>query len=414
LWNVRTQTKLVLMSHDWFIKLGHNKIYSLLLVSIWLFLFWFLVGIRLLVSIWLWLFLFDMRTNLFSLIAYCSLSILGTELLTTYKLILGTDLVTRRTLNTLSPMLSLDTTWFKVLGLSTEVNHFVITTELKYCKHFEINTYLSVLVLFTDTSLLLDLAQSIAFPLGTESNLLLGNTELAINNLDTLSIISLLLTKLDVLVFDTSLLLNDLSANLVTLLVTDSTVINISPSLVVLGSVLLPIFFTSTNMFELWTVDIQFVLLTSLLMEVLDSWNVNVLGTDMWLGIFSTQEVVVILLARIILSLCSTNFLPAMFHTILFSIMFGTDLFVTMSQTNILWLGILVALAEILVFETFAFSYKIPLATFLLGSCPLIVWTLSFNCLVVCTLGVAVLLMISITVYCLAFFCGKYHAGNAQ
>ena len=363
-------------------------------------------SIKLLLSISIWLlsvsvmllwlvsinFFLNLATMSLVLVTDSSFTILDTLLFTTNELILGANLVTWRTLDTLLPVSSLDTLWLGMNVLSTEVDWLVFTTES------------SLLVLVTDTDLLLSITELAWSPLGTETSLLLSNTELSLDKLDTLLNVSLLLGKSNQFTSNTLLGLDILVTNLVALLSTESTEVNISPSLVMLLGNLLPVLFTLTDLLIVGTVSIQLVLSTLLLVVISNFRNIDILGTDGRTIKFGTDKVIGIFIAGLVGSLVNTQLLPRGFDTILFFIVLGTDLLVTMTQTQTSGFGILVALAKFLVFQTDTLTNNLPITTFLLGTDPLVIRTLALHLLVMGTLLVAELLMIRITIN--SFFSG--------
>jgi len=145
-------------------------------------------------------------------------------------------------------VLSLDTLWLGMDMLSTEVDWLIFATEL------------SMLELVTDTNSLLSITELAWGPLGTETSLLLSNTEFSFNKLDALLSVTFLISESDQFTLDTLLGLDKLVTDLVALLSTESTEVNISPSLVMLGSNLLPVLFTLADLLVVSTVSIQLVL----------------------------------------------------------------------------------------------------------------------------------------------------------
>jgi len=162
-------------------------------------------------------------------------TIFDTFLMTTNELIFGTDVITWRVSDTFLPMFLLDTLGFSMMVLSTEVDWLVIGTEFTF------------LECCTNSNSLLGITEMIWNPFSTETSLLLSNTELSIDKLDTFLGITLLETEFDFFMFDTLLGLCVFGTNLVTLLLTESMIISISPSLVVFTSDLLPSLLTFTN-----------------------------------------------------------------------------------------------------------------------------------------------------------------------
>ena len=83
------------------------------------------------VNLWDWWIIgINLLTHLLILVTDTLLTMLSTDLLTTNKVKLGTNLNTRRSSYTMLLEFSLDTLWLQVLELSTEWNWLVRTTEL--------------------------------------------------------------------------------------------------------------------------------------------------------------------------------------------------------------------------------------------------------------------------------------------
>lgn len=216
----------------------------------------------------LWLVDINLGTNCLMLDTLGHQSMLDTLLSTTNELELLTNSNWLGLFNTLLPVLSLNTVWLGPVELSTEWNSLVACTES------------TELVFDTHSNFLLELTEVILNPFSTETSLLLSNTELSIDEFDALLNVSLLLTEFDWLMSDTNLLLNDSITNAVTLLHTESSVIDISPSLVVLLGNLSPLLLAFTNLSVRITLGSDSELSTSLLEEIGSLWNLNEFGTN--------------------------------------------------------------------------------------------------------------------------------------
>ena len=151
--------------------------------------------------------------------------------------------------------------------------------------------------LLANSDLFLLVAELGSDPLGTESNLVLGNTELSLYKLDTLLNISNLLGKLDVFMLDTELLLGIGDTNGVVLLFQNLVIISIKPTQIMLLGDWNPLGNSSINLLVLGTVLIDTVSGTSLLVEVLDLWNVGFSSTSGSMIILFTNEMIGVFLA---------------------------------------------------------------------------------------------------------------------
>jgi len=236
--------------------------------------------------------------------------------------------------------------------------------------------------MLTYSDLLLQITELSWRELGTESNLLLGNTELALNKLDTLLNVSNLLGKLDMLMLDASLLLGISNTNGVELLVQNLMIVSIQITQIMFLGDWNPLGNSSINLLVLGTVLINSISGTSLLVEVLNLWNVGFSSTSLRVIILGTDEL--------------TGFFPFVLGTQLVLGDLVADLSVTMTQTNCLWLAVLVALENLLVFLTLSLTNSLPVTTLLLGTNPFIIRTFALNGLVVCTLVMTVFLLSSI------------------
>ena len=250
--------------------------------------------------------------------------------------------------------------------------------------------------MLTYSDLLLQITELSWRELGTESNLLLGNTELALNKLDTLLNVSNLLGKLDMLMLDASLLLGISNTNGVELLVQNLMIVSIQITQIMFLGDWNPLGNSSINLLVLGTVLINSISGTSLLVEVLNLWNVGFSSTSLRVIILGTDEVISVLVTSIILSMTLTGFFPFVLGTQLVLGDLVADLSVTMTQTNCLWLAVLVALENLLVFLTLSLTNSLPVTTLLLGTNPFIIRTFALNGLVVCTLVMTVFLLSSI------------------